>query len=160
MYGQLHPPFSERCEISNSVLASNLAQLPPAVHSNCSEAVCLAATTLLLAIGLLPQCRDLYQYRKVPTHTILLNFSSSCRDCVEFAFWRRRRQKREKEEAYVRQVLNCFDLILLANKNNSPGQPKRSLRAATAVRYNYYVQLVAIERDWMRVPNLKSHSAR
>ncbi len=36
-------------------------------------------------------------------------------------------------------------MILLANQNNSPGQPKESLRVATAVRYNYYVQLVAIK---------------
>jgi len=33
---------------------------------------------------------------------------------------------------------------------------KRSLRVAIAVRYNYYIQLVAIRRDWMRVANLKS----
>jgi hypothetical protein len=31
---------------------------------------------------------------------------------------------------------------------------------ATAVRYSYYVQLVAIKRGWMRVANLKSRSAR
>ena len=64
-------------------------------------------------------------------------------------------EKAYVEEACVRQVL-----ILLANQGDSPGQPKKSLRAATAVRYNYYVQLVAIERDWTRVPNLKSRSAR
>ena len=29
------------------------------------------------------------------------------------------------------------------------------MRAGTYVRYNYYVQLVEIKRDWMRVPNLK-----
>ncbi len=63
------------------------------------------------------------------------------------------------EEAYVRQVLSCFistpKTIPLANQNDSPGQPKWSLRAATCVRYNYYVQLVATKRDWMRVPNVK-----
>src|ERR1700723_200782 len=42
-------PLSECSKISNSVRASNLGSLPPAVHSNCSEAVCLAARTLLLA---------------------------------------------------------------------------------------------------------------
>ena len=36
-------------------------------------------------------------------------------------------------------------MILLANQGDSLGQPKRSLRAATAVRYNYYVQQVAIK---------------
>jgi len=45
--------FSERSKILNSVRASNLAWLPLTVHSNCSEAVCLATRTLLL------QCRDL-----------------------------------------------------------------------------------------------------
>jgi hypothetical protein len=30
-----------------------------------------------------------------------------------------------------------FSVILLANQGDSPRQPKRSLRAATAVRYNY-----------------------
>src|SRR6266704_2497890 len=69
--------------------------------------------------------------------------------------------KKEREEAYVkeayiRQVLSCFistpRTIPLANQNNSPGQPKWSLRAATCVRY---IQLVATKRDWMRVPNVK-----
>ena len=40
---------------------------------------------------------------------------------------------------YVRQVLNCFDSIM---------------RTATAVRYNYYVQLVAVKRNWMCITNL------
>jgi hypothetical protein len=31
---------------------------------------------------------------------------------------------------------------------------------ATTIRYNYCVQLVAVRRDWMRVANLKSRSAR
>ena len=48
-----------------------------------------------------------------------------------------------------------FALILLANQGDSPGQPKRSLRAATAVRYNYDVQLVATRRNSIRVPNLQ-----
>jgi hypothetical protein len=46
-----------------------------------------------------------------------------------------------------------FNLIPLANQGESPGQPKRSLRVATTVRFNY-------KRDWTRVPNLKSRSAR
>ena len=58
------------------------------------------------------------------------------------------------------QVLSCFVLIPLANQNNSPGQPKSSLRTAIAVRYNCYVQLVATKRGRMRVPNLKFWSAR
>ena len=39
------PPFGERCEILNSVRASNLAWLPPTVHSNCSERLWLHAKT-------------------------------------------------------------------------------------------------------------------
>ena len=88
------------------------------------------------------------KYREVFTRMILPNFIGNCRDSVVFVFWRRHRQKGGNEEAYVeeayiRQVLSCFDLILLANQGNSPGQPKRSLRVATAIRYNYYVRLVA-----------------
>ena len=60
-------------------------------------------------------------------------------------------KKGKKEKAYIRQVLNCFNSIPLVNQDNSPGQPKRSLRAVTAVRYNYYALLVAIRRNWMRV---------
>src|SRR6266566_7036800 len=72
---------------------------------------------------------------------------------------KKEREEAYVEEAYVRQVLSCFistpKTIPLANQNDSPGQPKWSLRAATCVRYNYYVQLVATKRDWMRVPNVK-----
>ena len=53
------------------------------------------------------------KYREVSSREILPNFIGHCRDCVVFASWLRRGQKREKEEAYVRQVLNCFDSILL-----------------------------------------------
>ena len=77
---------------------------------------------------------------------ILPNFTGNCRDSVVFALAEVQAKERAYvEKAYVRQVLSCFDLILLANQNNSPGQPKVSLRGATAVRYNYYVQLVAIK---------------
>ena len=110
------------------------------------------------------------KYREVSTRTILPNFIGNCRDSVVFAFWQTYEQKREKEEAYikevyvkeayVRQVLSCFNLILLANQNNSPGQPKGSLRIATAIRYNYHVQLVATKRGRMRVADLKFWSAR
>ena len=46
-----HPPFSERSRILNSVRASNLAWLPPTVHSNCSERLWLHARTFLVALG-------------------------------------------------------------------------------------------------------------
>src|SRR6266571_7279846 len=83
------------------------------------------------------------KYRGDSTSTILPNFIGNCRDSVVFAFWQRHKQKREKEEAYVeevyvkeayvRQVLSRLNLILLANRNNSPGQPKGPLRIATAI---------------------------
>jgi hypothetical protein len=86
------------------------------------------------------------EYREVPTVRYCQTSSATAETAL-----RRCRQKRENEEAYVegayvRQVLSCFDLILLANQGDSPGQPKRSLRVATAVRYNCYVQLVATKR--------------
>jgi hypothetical protein len=45
----------------------------PAVHSNCSEAVCLAARTLLLA-AFLRSVVIFVKYREISTRTILLNF--------------------------------------------------------------------------------------
>jgi hypothetical protein len=36
----------------------------------------------------------------------------------------------------------------------------RFLQPSIRLRYNYYVQLVATRRDWMRVPNLKFWSPR
>ena len=44
--------------------------------------------------------------------------------------------------------------MLLANQGDSLGQLKKALHAAIAIRYNYYVQLVVIERNWTRVANL------
>ena len=42
------------------------------------------------------------KYREVSTRTILPCFIGNYRDSVVFAFWWRRGQKREKEEAYIR----------------------------------------------------------
>ena len=53
------------------------------------------------------------------------------------------------------KVLSYFNSNSLANRGDSLGQPKRSLRVAIAIRYNYYIQLVAIRRDWIRVLNVK-----
>ena len=104
-----------------------------------------------LAIG--PQRRDLCQISwGFHPYDIAKFHRPLCRDSVVFAFWWARSQGKE-EEAYV------FNLTLLANQGDSPRQRKRSLLAATCVRYNYYVQLVATKRDWMRVPNLKFQSA-
>ena len=51
LHDQLHPPFGERCEISNSLRASNLAWLPLTVHSNCSERLWLHARAFLVSLG-------------------------------------------------------------------------------------------------------------
>jgi hypothetical protein len=37
---------------------------------------------------------------------------------------------------------------------------RKFLQPSIRLRYNYYVQLVATRRDWMRVPNLKFWSPR
>ena len=83
-------------------------------------------------------CRDLCQTSQgFHPYDIAKFHRPLYRDSVVFAFWRpqRRRSQGGEEEAYV------FNLIL-ANQGDSLGQPKRSLRAATTVRYNYYIQLV------------------
>jgi len=36
----------------------------------------------------------------------------------------------------------------------------RFLQLSIRLHFNYYIQLVAIKRDWMREANLKSRSAR
>ena len=120
-----HSPFGEGSKILNLVRASNLAWLPPTVYSNCSKAICLAARTFAISL-----CSIVIfvKYHEVSTHTILLDFIDNCRDSVVFTFWRRHRQKRENEEAYVvRQAsseLFWFD---------SPGQPELFSRATKIV---------------------------
>ena len=116
-----------------------------------AKAVCLAARTFWQSAFLRSVVIFINIIRLPPVRYCQISSA-----VVETAFWRpqRRRSQEREEEAYA------FNLIILANQGDSPGQPERSLRAATAVRYNYYVQLVAIERDWMRVPNLKYRSAR
>ena len=114
----------------------------------------------LAAIGLPPHVVIFVKYREVSTRTMLLNFIDLSAETALYSRFGGHKggvvkgEKGEEEEAHV------FNLILLANQSDSLWQPKRSLRIATAVRYSYYVQLVAIRRDWMRVPNLKSRSAR
>ena len=56
------------------------------------------------AIGLLRSIVIFVKYLEVSTRTILPNFIGNCRDSVVFVFWRRRRQKRENEEAYVEEA--------------------------------------------------------
>ena len=45
-------------------------------------------------------------------------------------------------------------LQIALSKASSQSKAK-FLQLSIGVRYNYYVQLVAIKRDWIRVPNLK-----
>ena len=80
------------------------------------------------------------KYREVSTRTILPNFIDNCRNGFVFAFWRPQRgaQLRGGRGACV------LSLVPPANQGDSPGQPKRSLRAGTCVRFNFYIQLVAI----------------
>src|SRR6266567_8572828 len=44
------PPLQRCSKILHSVRASNLASLPPAIHSNCSERMWLHARTILVAL--------------------------------------------------------------------------------------------------------------
>ena len=72
-----HGPLRVRLLLAaTSVRASNFAWLPLAIHSNCSEAVCLAARTLLLAdlrSAFLRSVVIFVKYREVSTRTVLPN---------------------------------------------------------------------------------------
>ena len=45
--------------------------------------------------------------------------------------------------------------LQIASSEASSQSEARFLQPSIGVRYNYYVQLVEIKRDWIRVPNLK-----
>ena len=76
------------------------------------------------------------KYREVSTHTIFPNFIDLSAETVLSSRFGGHKGGVAKggeggeEEAYV------FNLIPLANQGESPGQPKRSLRVATTVRFN------------------------
>jgi len=55
---------------------------------------------------------------KVSTCTILPNFIDLSAEIAGVG------KRGKKEEAYVRQVLSCFNSTPLANQDNSPGQPE------------------------------------
>ena len=99
-------------QVSNSVHIQ-----PRLVATSCtwqrSERLCLAARTSAVRDWSSTDVVIFVKYREVFSRTIMPNFIGHCRDSVVFAFWLGCGQKREKEEAYVRQVLNCFDSILL-----------------------------------------------
>ena len=70
-YSLLHDQLPPLWRDSNS-FRSNLAWLPLAVRSNCSEAICLAARTLFLEV--LCSAVIFVKCRKVSTRTTLPNF--------------------------------------------------------------------------------------
>jgi hypothetical protein len=62
------------------------------------------------------------KYREISTRTILPNFIGHCKDSVAEGRQKREIEEAYVEEAYVRPVLSCFD-ILLANQ----GATKKAL---------------------------------
>ena len=53
----------------------------------------------------------------------------------------------------IRQAVSPIRKAVVAYRHNPIAVI--TLSPTLGVRYNYYKQLVAIKRDWMRVPNLK-----
>ena len=50
--------------------------------------------------------------------------------------------------------------LTIFDKDHDTAGSQRFLQPSIRLRYNYYVQLVASRRDWMRVPNVKFWGAR
>jgi hypothetical protein len=71
VHDQLPPPFGE---ISNSLRASNLAWLPPTVHSNYSERLWLHARAFLVALGNRPGWPGELKFKQLRT---CLTYASS-----------------------------------------------------------------------------------
>ena len=145
LYPQPHP-LAYVALVSKTLHSYMHDQLPPfcksnfargrfRFYSNCSERPCLAKNFSDVIF---------VKYCKVSTHTILPTPTDRI-SAGTALFWPRYGQNRAGEE-----VLNCFNLIHQGNQ----------IVLTCSFSYNYYVQLVAIKRDWMRVPNLKSYSAR
>ena len=61
---------------------------------------------------------------------------------------------------YGHQNANTTLSLQLPMKFRNIIQVETSQYLTIRLRYNYYVQLVAARRGWMRVPNLKFQSAR
>jgi hypothetical protein len=74
-----------------------------------------------------------------------------CEYGPRWTFWTTPSFLRTMPSCDPKRKRTCSILILPANQGDSPGQPKRPLRVATGIRYNYYVQLVAFKRGRMRV---------
>ena len=119
-----HPPFGERCEISNSVRASMLScknlrdRPPPQCHDLC------------LNIVRFPPVRYYQISSAIAETTLYSRFGGGMSK-------RHRKRKRMSGKFWVTSIWFSWPTrITLQGNQNS---------AATAVRYNYYVQLVAIQ---------------
>ena len=92
----------------------------------------------LAAIGLPPHVVIFVKYREVSTRTMLLNFIDLSAETALYSRFGGHKGGVVKEEKGEGEEAHVFSVILLANQSDSPWQPKRSLRIATAVRYSYY----------------------
>ena len=150
------PPFSERSKISNSVRASNLAWLPPAVHSNYSERLWLHAWTFLVALenrALVGQENQIEDIRFL--------FSPSTTPPLwppkrEYNAVSAERSMKFDNIVRVETLRYLTKITALRRKADREGSCSQAIR----LRYNYYVQLVAIKRGRVRVANSKLRSAR
>jgi hypothetical protein len=147
------PSFSERCEISNSVRVSSLA-------CNWSERLWLRARTFLVALEIRLGCHGdlpwLVGGIKLKTYASSSPPSPLRLPCS--------RQNANTTLSLQRGRWNLaisygWDLTIFDKDHDTTGS-RRFLQPSIRLRYNYYIQLVATKRDWMRVPNLKFWSAR
>ena len=140
-----HPPFSERSKISNSVRASislDCHQLYIAIVANgCgyTQGPFWLPWRIIL-VGRENQIQNLLD--DAPPTYVSSTYVSS------FAYASAKTQ-------IQRCLCNCRRNLAI-----SYGWEAESLQPSIRLRYNYYVQLVATRRDWMRVPNLKFWSPR
>jgi len=63
-----------------------------------------------------------------------------------------RRLRREVDEIWQ---YHTGGNLTIFNKDHGTVGSRRFLQPSIRLRYNYYVQLVATKRDWIRVANLK-----
>ena len=140
------PLFGERCEISNPVRASNLSWLPPTIHNNCSRGC-------MQGLFWLPWRIKSKQLRTCLTYASSFSLSLFCL-CLRY----------NMNTTLSLQLLMKFGNIvrveisryLTIHHDTAEGR----LPEARFLQPGIRAQLVAIKRDRMRVPNLKSRSAR
>ena len=145
LYPQLHP-LAYVALVSKTLHSYIHDQLPPfyksnftrgqfRFYSNCSERLYLAKNFSDVIF---------IKYCKVSTHIILPTLTDQI--SIGIALF----QPQYGQNRIGEEVLNCFNLIHQGNQ----------IVLTCSFSYNYYIQLVAIKRDQMRVLNLKSYSAR